>query len=444
MTTAIISVTIPEVANIGDVCMLLLERELPDGTRQPHPFALQDPQGFVMSGASDLSAWCLVMSRYEQRGPLIAFEEDGPWKIRVHCSAYTGPVARALVALHERTHQVMEVAETIGRHWRDQLGVNAALLDQLAEATAPDRKWSPPNPADEIVVPMTDVLDPIPELPNVWPGMRVLWNGREWIVATVNANPARGYFALEFTEHVHEGDEIMLRAAPEHVPSELAAPSHADGWRSLEPRSFGGGLPRAGLFAGIAVSNRGSDGEAITKARELYRKQEAMLDEAAHLVFSLGYTPHECQFVREHVSDLGERTVLCVRGEEAFELVTTPPSMPQHRGEDHEINITVTPRWLKMPNIVDPARIVKFTWLALSGFDRALHRMVMWTGETRRIYVVGINFNYWRNCPMGVEASKDLISFGERPDRADAVAVTMFAKEAAELEQLCRSIEGAP
>lgn len=554
MITAILSVTIPKVANIGDVCMLLLERELPDGTRQPHPFTLQEPRGFVMSGASDLSAWCLVMSRdQEQPGPIIAIDEDGPWTIHVHCSAYTGPVARALVALYERTHQVMEIAETIGQHLRDQGGVNASYLDELAAVTSPDGKWEPspaialsvhvshfrivgidrPDHGESVPIQMPPMRaldvsklsehdrkyptvgdavpvipfdrrieiaveaalgevqrqaggsmssqimreargtgiaagrtnsrtlyeEPAPELPDVYPPQRVRWRGREWTVAMVDVNPNRGRYVLEFVERAEGDDETMLRMVEETT---LGNPvPRGDGWQNLEPRSFYGLSPPAtyspeqvasmqrdamqmrvnqevtDLFAGINVRARGSDGEAITKVAEFVERQAKMLDDACCLVMSLGYKPAECEIVREHVSDLGERTVLRVRGDEVFEFVSTPPGLPEQVGDRFVVTMTCTPHWLKTLPIVEHTRF-KFTWLALSGFDGALHRMCTWTGETRVVYVVGINFHYWRNCPMGVEAPKELISFGERPDRPDAVAVTMFAKEAAELERLCR------
>lgn len=302
----------------------------------------------------------------------------------------------------EHLRKIAAVANLVGQHLRDQDGVNAAHLDELAAVTSPDGKWDRvPAVTGPVTVShfritsverpthgdvrMLDVsklseyerkapivgdaaeLSAIPLIPNVWPGMRVLWNGREWTVAMVDGNPRAGRFAVEFVERA-DGDEVMLRAAPEFVP-----PAPSDGWQNLEPRSFYGVRPHAKYtpeqveqmrrmaaagesvfliqhpqLLGVDVKVTGSDGELMSAFREFHQSQAKAMDDAVHLAMSFGFPMRELEIVRQYVSELGERTVLTARGVEIFELVATSPGMPQPNdaGDHVTVTMTVTPRWL--------------------------------------------------------------------------------------------------
>lgn len=223
---------------------------------------------------------------------------------------------------------IITLAMEIGRVWRDQEGISGALLDELAMVTA---KGEPGAIAHSVPTSKPGaffrVAETIHKLPDVNPGDRVLWIGREWTVASTNADPNRGHFAIEFAER-DVLDDVALRVEAEETQS-----MPAGGWFGLQPNS----IPKLPSM--------------IPKMRELFDQQWAPMDEAIALAMSLGYTPSDMMINRQPVPDLGERTSLVIaavgddKHVEVFEVVTTWPSLPMSR--EDALLITVNARWLR-------------------------------------------------------------------------------------------------
>jgi hypothetical protein len=62
---------------------------------------------------------------------------DGALGQRALCGKFTTNVAE--FESLQTLIPIIDLAEEIGRHWRDQEGVNGALLDQLAKLTGPPK-----------------------------------------------------------------------------------------------------------------------------------------------------------------------------------------------------------------------------------------------------------------------------------------------------------------
>jgi hypothetical protein len=184
------------------------------------------------------------------------------------------------------------------------------------------------------------------------------------VVAALTFDPARGHFALEFTQCYPGGEsdgvrphrrytaaerETMLAMAREEVPPKFAPP--AGSWQDAQPRSMAEGR-QLFSFLGKQYELIGSDGEQVTAGdtaavRGFLRAQAAAVDAAVLEALGLGYAPDELRLTTQLVSGLGERTTMSVRGVEVWEIVVTPPSMPRRDESDAvTVRYTVTPRWL--------------------------------------------------------------------------------------------------
>lgn len=201
--------------------------------------------------------------------------------------------------------RILEMAVAIAQHWRDQEGVNASLLDELASAVPPDlpkhpgflelgvRETKERVRIEPRVVDLTAAID-------LKPGDRVRIGDRQTIVDAISMQPAQGVAMLRFTQ----------------------------GWLD--------------------------DGERppslMPKIEELHRKQWEPIDRAIGELVALGYEPREMAINRQPVPDLGERTVLALdigstKGVEVYEVVTAWPKLPM--AADGELKITVTAQWLR-------------------------------------------------------------------------------------------------
>lgn len=201
--------------------------------------------------------------------------------------------------------RIVEMAVAIAQHWRDQEGVNASLLDELASAVPPDLPKHPgflklgvrETPervrVEPRIVDLTAAFD-------LKPGDRVRIGDRQTIVDAISMQPAQGVAMLRFTQ----------------------------GWLD--------------------------DGEQppslMPKIEELHRKQWEPIDRAIGELVALGYEPKEMAINRQPVPDLGERTVLALdigstNGVEVYEVVTAWPKLPM--AADDELKITVTAQWLR-------------------------------------------------------------------------------------------------
>jgi hypothetical protein len=249
-----------------------------------------------------------------------------------------------LIAEHDA---IVPLAAEVGRHWRDQEGVSGPLLDRLAEVTA---RHTGKVPAFDLTT--------------LVPSSRVRVGGYAFVVAALTFDPARGHFALEFTQCYPGGEsdgvrphrrytaaerETMLAMAREEVPPKFAPP--AGSWQDAQPRSMAEGR-QLFSFLGKQYELIGSDGEQVTAGdtaavRGFLRAQAAAVDAAVLEALGLGYAPDELRLTTQLVSGLGERTTMSVRGVEVWEIVVTPPSMPRRDESDAvTVRYTVTPRWL--------------------------------------------------------------------------------------------------